>query len=164
MGKSLLNIHKDVEKKKHADLMERGNKFMEEYRELSRKHKIDLSAEIEYKPNGIFPVLRARPLEEPRMKPWSEAKRDNLNMRMLCEHEAVSETEEKEKVELTKCKKCNLHAVNWGEFTKESMESMDGSRAFLLKGKGVTEVYQKNVERQIEGIAATEKEEESEQS
>lgn len=159
MPKNLLNIHKDVEKKKHADLMERGAKFMEEYRELSRKHKIDLSAEIEYKPNGIFPVLRARPLEEPRLKPWSEAKQENLNMRMLCEHEAIADTDEKEKVQLTKCQKCSLHSVNWGEFTIEKRENALG---FNIKGKGVTEVYQKSVENQIKGIAETEKAEEEE--
>lgn len=154
MSKSLLNIHKDVQKKKQAELMERGEKFSEEYRELVRKHKIDLCAELEVKPNGIFPVLSARQLEEPRLKPWSEAKQENLNMRMLCEHEALSETDEKEKVQLTKCQKCSLHSVNWGEFT---MEKDEQSLCFQIKGKGVTEVYQKSVENQIKGIAETEK-------
>lgn len=160
MSKKLLNMHKDLEKKKQADLMERGNKFLDEYKVLCRKYKMDLCAELEATREGIKPVLRARPLvEEPKLKPWSEAKRENLENRSACEHERVLDKEASaEEVEKAQCTKCGLIAPNWADKGEVEIDS----KTTKITGKGVTDEYRQRTEHQIAVIAEEEKEQQQE--
>jgi len=48
---------KDTDKSK-KDLQDRVNAFHKEYKELSLKYKIDLSAELEYKNIGIMTTIK----------------------------------------------------------------------------------------------------------
>lgn len=161
MSKNLLKVHKDLEKKKQVDLMARGNKFLDEYKELCRKYKMDLCAELEAKPDGIRPVLRVRPLtEQTELKPWSEAKRENLEKRSACEHENVVGKElPDEDVQKTQCMACSLKVSNWAVVVRTPQE--DGLTV-RMAGKGVTEEYRKRTEAQIAIIAEEEKEQKEE--
>lgn len=162
MSKKLLNMHKDLEKKKQADLMERGNKFLDEYKELCRKYKMDLCAELEATREGIKPVIRVRPLtEETKLKPWSEAKRDNLENHSKCEHERVIAKEAtKEEVERARCVKCGLISPNWADKGEVEVDSTTTK----ITGKGVTDEYRQRTEAQIKALAEEEKERDAEQA
>lgn len=155
-NKNLLGVHKNIEKKKQADLMERGNKFLDEYKELCRKYKMDLCAELEVKRDGVVPVIRVRPLtEDSKLKPWSEAKRDNLENFSACEHERVIAKEaSKEDVERARCTKCNLISPNWGEKGEVEVDK----DTVKITGKGVSDEYRQRTEAQIAVLAEDEKE------
>lgn len=159
-AKNIMQVHKDIQKKKHDDLVKRGGEFMDEYRTLCRKHHIDLCAELELHRDGIRPVLRARELEEPKMKPWSEAKRENLEMRAACQHEVIAEPgSDPAACEMLKCTKCGLHRRNWADSTPYADSATEEQR---LVGSGITDAYRADQERQIKGLIEAEAEEAAE--
>lgn len=138
MGKGLqaLRIMKQQQRKAEQDRNKRGQAFMDEYREISKKYRIDFHAELDIKPNGIKAVLRLKELEpEPEMKPWSEAKKENLERRKKCTHVKRNDN-------VPDCKVCGLPEEHWG-----------------ADGKGATESYVERTEAAIQDIAKAEEEE-----
>lgn len=141
----IFGMHKKIEKKKNKDLMERGEHFMAEYRELSQNYKVDLVAEIEYTPNGIIPRLRMRELvDQPKGikegKPWSEAKRENLELRKNCKHELESTSSQQ-------CVICKVAKPYWNESgTGVIPEYVEKVEASIAKIKAEEEADNKEVE------------------
>lgn len=133
--KKLLNIHKGIEKKKELDRNERAEAFVAEFKKISEKFELDFAAELQFTPNGIKPILRLVDKRMPEMKPWSEAKRENLATVSACKH--------KENDTGICCRICMLDKKNWHE-----------------SGTGVTEDYTERTNAAIvkqEEIEAEEK-------
>lgn len=108
-NKKLLREAEEVVKNDRKD---RANAFLEEYKEVCKKHGIEIKAQIE--PAQIPGLVKAGLyLDEyvekkpPQTKKWSEAMGENLDNRKKCQH--------KEHDEGNICEKCGLALQNWHE-------------------------------------------------
>ncbi len=133
---------KDIAKAKEIikeDRNKRAKDFLAEYKEVCKKHGIEVKAQME-QVEGMPAVRAGLYLDEyvervaPEMKPWSEAMAENLDARSICEHKLHSEG--------GRCEKCGL----------EKFKEIDGEAvpAWGDKGKGVTSEYRKEILRLIE--------------
>ena len=54
----ILGINKKVKAEKDAEKKKRAEVFLKEYKELSSRHKFDITAELSVNAGGISPILR----------------------------------------------------------------------------------------------------------
>lgn len=135
----LLQNHKKLEKKKQNDRNQRAEAFVAEYKKLSEKYQMDFSAELQFAPNGIKPILRMKDLAMPEMKPWSEAKKENLEARKACKHKLREKEQD--------CGTCGLAKEHWGENDKgATQEYIDKTEAAINEIKKAEEEERKERE------------------
>ena len=123
------------------DFINRGEAFMADYRELCKKHGMEIKAEmqpVEGMPRNIAKaglMLDEYVEKKPKqIKPWSEAAAENLETRKKCEHKLNAEG--------NVCEKCGAAPQNWHE-----------------SGTGVTEQYEQESLERIKEWQAEEVEE-----
>lgn len=139
MGKGLLGLHKNIEKKKELSRHERAEAFMADYRLLVEKHHIDMGVELKYTPDSIRPILKLKDMEQPEMKPWSQAKRENLDLRRNCKKHKLREKE-------NDCGLCGLAKENWGEGDSgATQEYIDKTEAAINEIKKQEEANEKEM-------------------
>lgn len=55
---------KNIQQAKEEENQKRAKAFIEEYKELSKKHKLDFGAEIRINANGLYPTIVIKELKE----------------------------------------------------------------------------------------------------
>jgi len=116
-----MNIFKKgfrVPKKKEVQKQEAARSFINDYKELCTKHKLQMVPIIKTLPHGGFEPdikLMAYEPQEPKLKGWGEAEEENLVTRKNCRH--LNENGEN-------CKHCGVRTADQHE-----------------SGTGVTEAY-----------------------
>lgn len=118
--------------RKQVERAEKVNAFKKDLQDVFRKHGLTIDAVIKSFGSYAQVALTIVPYEEPKAKEWSEAKKENLEIRKACKHEKLNP-------EGTTCENCGVLKENFGE-----------------NGHGVTAAYE-----EVE-LAAIEKQKEEE--